>query len=482
MNLRSLILVLGTGLLARPARAQDTDPAVLSLRRIYASADFRSESYGPARWFPTGTAYTTLEASTTGGGKELVRYDAATGAREVLVTAARLTPPGATAPLVVENYEWSPDQARLLVFTNSKPVWRLNTRGDYWVLDRASGQLRQLGKFAKPSTLMYAKFSPDGGRVGYVVENNLFVEEIATGQVTQLTRDGSRTIINGNFDWVYEEELSLHDGWRWSPDGTRVAYWQLNADRVRDFGLIRTTDSLYSSVVPIQYPKAGRGKFRGPDRRRECGGWRNDLARHRRRSRATTISPAWTGRPRASSSWCSGSTGCRTPSTSCWRMRVPERSRRSWWSTTAPGSMSWTTWSGSKAASASPGSASATGGPTCTSSLATGGKRSWSPRAISTSSTSSAPTTPTSGSTTSPRPTTPRSAISGGHGSTAAARPSGSPRQPSPGSHGYNAGPGMRWAFHTYHTSPRLPPPSWSSCPRIVRCGPSRATRRCASA
>jgi dipeptidyl-peptidase-4 len=72
-----------------------------------------------------------------------------------------------------------------------------------------------------------------------------------------LTSDGSRTVINGTFDWVYEEELDLRDGWRWSPDGTQIAYWQLTADRVRDFNLINFTDSLYSEVVPIQYPKAG---------------------------------------------------------------------------------------------------------------------------------------------------------------------------------------------------------------------------------
>ena len=245
-------------LLAAPVAAQEVDPALLTVKRIYGSTDFRAETLGPVRWFPTGAAYTRLEAMPNGGAaRELVRYDAATGAREVLVTTTQLTPGGATAPLAVENYEWSPDQGRLLIYTNSKQVWRLNTRGDYWVLDRASGQLRQLGKFAKPSTLMYAKFSPDGSRVGYVVENNLFVENLATGDITQLTRDGSRTIINGNFDWVYEEELSLHDGWRWSPDGNRVAYWQLNADRVRDFAMIRTTDSLYSRIVPIQYPKAG---------------------------------------------------------------------------------------------------------------------------------------------------------------------------------------------------------------------------------
>ena len=148
----------------------------------------------------------------------------------------------------------------LLVFTNTQPVWRLNTRGDYWVLDRTSGKLRQLGgRDAKPSTLMFAKFSPDGGRVAYVRENNLYVEDLASGAITPLTTDGSRTLINGTFDWVYEEELMNYyaDGWRWSPDGRSIAYWQLNADSVKNFSLVNNTDSLYSRVIEVQYPKVG---------------------------------------------------------------------------------------------------------------------------------------------------------------------------------------------------------------------------------
>src|SRR5262249_55641624 len=119
-------------------------------------------------------------------------------------------------------------------------------------------KLRKLGgRAAKPSTLMFAKFSPDATRVGYVRENNLYVESLGSGRITQLTRDGSRTIINGTFDWVYEEELDDRDGWRWSPDGRTIAFWQLDADSVRSFDLIDNTDSLYSYRVPVQYPKAG---------------------------------------------------------------------------------------------------------------------------------------------------------------------------------------------------------------------------------
>ena len=176
----------------------------------------------------------------------------------MILPAARLVARGESAPLAVEDYEWSPDGKRLLLFTNSQKVWRENTRGDYWLIDLASGAPRKLGgRAAKPSTLMFAKFSPDGTRVAYVRENNLYVEDLASSRITPLTSDGSRTIINGTFDWVYEEELGLRDGFRWSPDGQRIAYWQLDASGVRDFLLINNTDSLYSYVKPVQYPKTG---------------------------------------------------------------------------------------------------------------------------------------------------------------------------------------------------------------------------------
>ena len=234
------------------------DSSILTVDRIYASSEFASQPFGPARWLPPGSAYTTVEQPDSGKGQQIVRYDAASGAREVLVTAAQLTPAGDTLAITIEDYAWSGDQSKLLIFTNSEPVWRQNTRGDFWVLDRSGGELRKLGgPEAKPSTLMFAKFSPDGGRVGYVRENDLYVENLADGSITRLTTDGSRTVINGTFDWVYEEEFGLRDGWRWSPDGNTIAFWQLTADRVRDFALINTTDSLYAQVTPIQYPKAG---------------------------------------------------------------------------------------------------------------------------------------------------------------------------------------------------------------------------------
>jgi len=254
LGVATLTLALSAALLA-----QTPDSSLLTLDRIYSSDEFAPEPLGGPSWIPGEAAYARLEPdSAAQGAAVLVRYDAASGRREVWVPASRLVPAGDTVPLAIEGYTLSPDRKRLLLFTNSRRVWRQNTRGDFWTLDLGTWALRKLGgAAAAPSTLMFAKFSPDGGRVAYVREHDLYVEDVTGGRITRLTRDGSRTIINGTFDWVYEEELNLRDGFRWSPDGRRIAFWQLDASGVHDFDLINDTDSLYSFVIPVQYPKAG---------------------------------------------------------------------------------------------------------------------------------------------------------------------------------------------------------------------------------
>jgi dipeptidyl-peptidase 4 len=226
--------------------------------RIYKAREYDAPRFGPARWLPDSTAYAIVERPGDGAkGSEIVRYDAVTGARSVLVAAAKLTPADAPAPLDVQDYAWSADGKRLLIFTNTARVWRQNTRGDYWVLDVTTGRLSQVGRGAKPSTLMFAKFSPDGTRVAYVRENNIYVEPSSGGKPVPLTRDGSKTTINGTSDWVYEEELSVRDGFRWSPDGTRIAYWQFDSTGVGLFTLIDDTSSVYPTTTTIPYPKVG---------------------------------------------------------------------------------------------------------------------------------------------------------------------------------------------------------------------------------
>jgi dipeptidyl-peptidase-4 len=250
------LIIIAVISLASPAQEQDS--SLLTVERIFSTREFFPQRFGPARWLADGSGYTTLEPSQSQeGANDIVKYDPATNARQVLVPAEWLVPAGSKEPLGIDDYSWSDDGARLLIFTNTKRVWRSNTRGDYWVLNLAGHELKKLGGGFEESTLMFAKFSPDGGRVGYVVKNNIYVEELSDGAIKQLTSDGSETIINGTFDWVYEEELGLRDGFRWSPDGTKIAFWQLDASGIQTFYMINNTDSLYPRLIPVQYPKAG---------------------------------------------------------------------------------------------------------------------------------------------------------------------------------------------------------------------------------
>ena len=240
------------------AEEATTDAATLTLDRIFDGVEFKGENAPVIQWMKRRGGYTTLESfAGKNGDNDLVWNDPVTGKKELLVPSHRFTPPGGDSPLVIENYTFSDDESKLLIFTEGKRVWRLKTRGDYWVLDIAAGELKKLGGIAAPSTLMFAAFSPDASRVAFVRENNLYVQDLRDMGITPLTQDGSKTVINGTFDWVNEEELNLHQGFRWSPDGESIAYWQVNTEGVREFHLVNNTDQLYTQIQAIPYPKVG---------------------------------------------------------------------------------------------------------------------------------------------------------------------------------------------------------------------------------
>lgn len=251
----SLLFVLAVSLAT--AQTPSADSGDLTIDRIFNSAEFMPKRIGGFKWLK-GHNYATLEPSPTlKGGLDLVRYDIATQKKSVLVPAEKLVPAGASTPLGIEGFDQTDDETKILIYTNSQKVWRQNTRGDYWLLDLTNWKLTKLGGDAKASTLIFAKISPDGKRVGYVREHDIYVEEIADGKITRLTRDGSHTMINGTADWVNEEEFELRDCWRWSPDSKSIAFWQFNAEGIEDFILINNTAGLYPKLTRIPYPKAG---------------------------------------------------------------------------------------------------------------------------------------------------------------------------------------------------------------------------------
>jgi dipeptidyl-peptidase 4 len=187
----------------------------------------------------------------------IVKVDPKTDAETVVIKKESLTPAGASKSLKVQSFDYSNDKAKVLLFTNTAKVWRYNTRGDYWVMNNTTGKLTQLGKTLPAQSLMFAKFSPDSKLVAYVSERNIYSEDITTGQIKKLTLDGTRKLINGTFDWVYEEEFNCRDGFRWSPDSKQIAFWKIDATKIRDYYMLNTTDSVYSKVIPVEYPKVG---------------------------------------------------------------------------------------------------------------------------------------------------------------------------------------------------------------------------------
>lgn len=202
-------------------------------------------------WTTDGTGY--YEATQDG----IVLHSLPADTKKTIVDKAKLTPDGFSNALRVRNFFFSDDGKKMLIYTNSKRVWRYDTKGDYWVLDLNNNKLSQIGRSLPASSLMFAKFSPDATKVAYVSGHNIFVEDLATNNIKQITIDGTDRLINGTFDWAYEEEFGCRDGFRWSPDGKSIAYWQIDASKIKNFLMIDNTDSIYSFTVPVEYPKVG---------------------------------------------------------------------------------------------------------------------------------------------------------------------------------------------------------------------------------
>ncbi|MBR9907192.1 MAG: S9 family peptidase [Gammaproteobacteria bacterium] len=259
LGIATAVLISGCSTLpgaSEPAPVTSADESHINLDALYAEGKYNARGVGPTRWLADGSGYTVLESAATGG-HDLVRYHPETQQRTVLVKADEVRPSANEEPLQIADYSWSEDGDKLLIFTNTKRSWRTHTLGDYWVFDLNSKRLQKLGGQAEPSTLQFAKFDPQGHRVAYVMKNNIYVEELANSRITQLTQDGNATIVNGTFDWVNEEEFFLRDGFRWSPDGKSIAYWQLDTEGTPLFTMINNTDALYPTLKQFPYPKVG---------------------------------------------------------------------------------------------------------------------------------------------------------------------------------------------------------------------------------
>ena len=249
MPVVSLLLLLG-----QPTTAQTNK---LNLEDVINGRLIQTKGTGAMTWLKDGERYSRMEKNDETGGMDVVAYTAKDNKREVIIPSSLFINPQTGKPIPVRNLIWSADNNQVLIYTNTQRVWRYDTKGDYWVLNLTDGSLKQLGKTMPESSMMFAKFSPDGSNVAYVSDNNIYVENLKNGTITPVTTDGNDKIVNGTFDWVYEEEFNCRDGFRWSPDGQHIAYWQSDTDGTGVFDIINNVDSIYPTILHFPYPKAG---------------------------------------------------------------------------------------------------------------------------------------------------------------------------------------------------------------------------------
>jgi len=202
-------------------------------------------------WSKDGNAYYSVDAG------KIIKTSLPSFKKETIADKQDLTIPESGKSLYVRNLIVYEEVQKILIYTNSEKVWRYDTRGDYWIYSLADKSLYQLGVSLPPSSLMFAKISPDGTKAAYSSRHNLYSEDLRTHTITQLTQDGTDKIINGTFDWAYEEEFGCRDGFRWSSDSKQIAYWQIDATGIKNFLLMDNTDSIYSFTKPVEYPKVG---------------------------------------------------------------------------------------------------------------------------------------------------------------------------------------------------------------------------------
>ncbi len=220
----------------------------ITIEDITVKGTFRSKSVSGLRSMNDGKHYTVSV-----GGKMIIMYSYKTG--EVVDTLFDLNKMGEPPFNTFSNYTFSPDETQILFETAHKQIYRRSFTAEYYIYDRKDISFLQLSQNG-PQRL--ATFSPDGSKVAFVRDNNLFYLDQDMGEEHQVTTDGKYNhIINGTTDWVYEEEFSITRGFAWSPDSKKLAFYRFDESRVRQFNMTLFEGKLYPENYTFKYPKAG---------------------------------------------------------------------------------------------------------------------------------------------------------------------------------------------------------------------------------
>lgn len=210
-----------------------------------AGGKFYAKSVRGVRSMSDGKSYTV-----NSGGK-IIKYSYKTGKEEATIFDGT----DGKTKISFSDYQFSSDEKQILFTTNVKPIYRHSFTADYWLYNTVDKTLRQLSDNGSQEV---ASFSPDGSKVAFVRDNNLYYVDLVENKEYQITTDGEfNHIINGKPDWVYEEEYSFSQAYQWSPDSKSLAYWKTDESMVKEFSINFFNRQLYPSVYTYKYPKAG---------------------------------------------------------------------------------------------------------------------------------------------------------------------------------------------------------------------------------
>jgi dipeptidyl-peptidase-4 len=223
-----------------------------TIEEIYGSMKFMSKSLRGVQWIEEGEKLTYLETDMSTRTTDIWVYDIKNKKRDVFLKSSELKLEDSEKPFSIMNYSFSPDE-RYILFTGVLPARALKSGGTIYIYDLKE---KRFSEIETSGSTMNVKFSEDGTKLGYVIKDNIYVYDLASNSEKQLTFDGNGIVLNGHFDWVYEEEFSIIDGWQFSPDGKEIAFWRFDQSPVPEIE-IQQFDSLYFNSIKMRYPKAG---------------------------------------------------------------------------------------------------------------------------------------------------------------------------------------------------------------------------------
>jgi len=248
-----VLIILSVLFFQKPAAGQSAPK--WSVEEIFSGSKFTTKSLSGVQWIPGERKFSYFETDTLTKNRNLYSYSVADGKRSMVVDGALLRAPGDEKPMRIGSYAWSSDGKHVLI-TGTLPARRTKSGGNFGIYSLEQKTFHLLTDTSVEQSNI--TFSPDGKSIGFVRGNNLVVLDIASGKEKRLTNDGSETILNGVFDWVYEEEFSVIQAYQWSPDSRRIAFWRIDQSPVRKFPLVRyALDDGYANVEEMRYPKAG---------------------------------------------------------------------------------------------------------------------------------------------------------------------------------------------------------------------------------